>query len=197
MEKLEISACALGFARACVDEAWRYAEEREQFDVPASRVVLELTERVVVEDIETRIGNGTPPKEAAVAAGGQFFIPLAVASITTVSAFIPMLILEGSTGEFAFSLGAVVAIMLAGSIVLTFAVHPVTVLRGLPARLITSLPHRLRLFEKAGVETVDAEDDDLFDFASCEPRRPGSAARRTRPSSGGSFRTGSRARRVS
>ncbi|MFH0943943.1 MAG: riboflavin biosynthesis protein RibF [Planctomycetota bacterium] len=37
------------------------------------------------------------------------------------------------------------------SIVLTFAVHPVTVLRGLPARLITSLPHRLRLFEKLGV----------------------------------------------
>lgn len=34
VEKLEISACALGFARACVEEAWRYAEEREQFDVP-------------------------------------------------------------------------------------------------------------------------------------------------------------------
>ena len=39
----------------------------------------------------------------------------------------------------------------AASIVLTFAVHPVTVLRGLPARLITSLPHRLRLFDKLGV----------------------------------------------
>jgi multidrug efflux pump subunit AcrB len=38
-----------------------------------------------------------------------------VASITTVSAFIPMLILEGTSGEFAFSLGAVVAIMLLGS----------------------------------------------------------------------------------
>lgn len=34
VEKLEISACALGFARACVDEAWAYAEEREQFAVP-------------------------------------------------------------------------------------------------------------------------------------------------------------------
>jgi len=34
VEKLEISACALGFARACVEEAWRYAAEREQFDVP-------------------------------------------------------------------------------------------------------------------------------------------------------------------
>jgi alkylation response protein AidB-like acyl-CoA dehydrogenase len=34
VEKLEISACALGFARACVEEAWIYAEQRQQFDVP-------------------------------------------------------------------------------------------------------------------------------------------------------------------
>ncbi|MEM9104086.1 MAG: efflux RND transporter permease subunit, partial [Pseudomonadota bacterium] len=70
---------------------------------------------VVVEDIEGRIKRGLPPEEAALAAGRQFFIPLAVASVTTVSAFIPMLILEGTEGEFAFSLGAVVGIMLAGS----------------------------------------------------------------------------------
>jgi multidrug efflux pump subunit AcrB len=70
---------------------------------------------VVVEDIDRRIKAGAAPAEAAIAAGGQFFVPLAVASITTVSAFLPMLILEGTTGEFAFSLGAVVALMLAGS----------------------------------------------------------------------------------
>ncbi len=70
---------------------------------------------VVVEDIDRRIGEGASPAEAAIAAGGQFFVPLAVASITTVSAFLPMLILEGTTGEFAFSLGAVVALMLGGS----------------------------------------------------------------------------------
>ena len=75
---------------------------------------------VVVEDIETRVKQGVPPREAAIACGGQFFIPLAVASITTVSAFIPMLILEGTEGEFAFSLGAVVGLMLAGS---WFAAH--------------------------------------------------------------------------
>ncbi|WGH77876.1 efflux RND transporter permease subunit [Jannaschia ovalis] len=70
---------------------------------------------VVVEDINSRIRAGTEPKVAAVAAGGQFFVPLAVASITTVSAFLPMMILDGTTGEFAFSLGAVVALMLVGS----------------------------------------------------------------------------------
>lgn len=70
---------------------------------------------VVVEDIDTRIKDGATPQEAAIAAGGQFFIPLAVASITTVSAFAPMMVLEGTSGEFAFSLGAVVALMLVGS----------------------------------------------------------------------------------
>ena len=70
---------------------------------------------VVVEDIEGRIKRGISPEDSALAAGKQFFIPLAVASITTVSAFLPMLILEGTEGEFAFSLGAVVGIMLAGS----------------------------------------------------------------------------------
>ena len=70
---------------------------------------------VVVEDVQGRIARGVDPREAALAAGRQFFIPLAVASITTVSAFLPMLILDGVEGEFAFSLGAVVAVMLAGS----------------------------------------------------------------------------------
>lgn len=70
---------------------------------------------VVVEDIQARINRGVPSKEAAISACGQFFIPLAVASTTTVSAFIPMLILDGTEGEFAFSLGAVVALMLTGS----------------------------------------------------------------------------------
>lgn len=40
----------------------------------------------------------------------------------------------------------------APAIVLTFAVHPVVVLRGLPTRLITSLHHRLRLFQSASID---------------------------------------------
>ena len=70
---------------------------------------------VVVEDIQGRIARGVPPDEAATGAGKQFFIPLGVASVTTVSAFIPMLIMDGVEGEFAYSLGAVVGVMLLGS----------------------------------------------------------------------------------
>ena len=79
---------------------------------------------VVVEDIQTRIRRGENPHEAAMVTGRQFAIPLAVASVTTVAAFIPMLILDGTEGEFAFSLGAVVAIMLAGSWVTALYILP-------------------------------------------------------------------------
>lgn len=79
---------------------------------------------VVVEDIQRRINEGTAPKEAAIEAGGQFFLPLAVASITTVSAFIPILILEGVEGEFAFSLGAVAGLVLAGSFLTAHYILP-------------------------------------------------------------------------
>ncbi len=37
VEKLEISAVALGVARAAVDEAWAYAQEREQFGKPIAQ----------------------------------------------------------------------------------------------------------------------------------------------------------------
>ncbi|MEM1313821.1 MAG: efflux RND transporter permease subunit, partial [Pseudomonadota bacterium] len=70
---------------------------------------------VVVEDIGNRIDAGMSPEEAARSAGSQFVVPLGVASVTTVSAFLPMLLMDGVEGEFAFSLGAVVSSMLLGS----------------------------------------------------------------------------------
>lgn len=79
---------------------------------------------VVVEDIQNRLRAGATAKDAALDTGRQFFIPLAVASITTVSAFIPMLILDGATGEFAYSMGAVVALMLLGSWVTALYILP-------------------------------------------------------------------------
>ncbi|MDF1608873.1 efflux RND transporter permease subunit [Hoeflea sp. YIM 152468] len=96
----------------------RFGIDLEQVSIAAVIISLGLlvdNGLVIVDDIQSRIDGGAAPREAAIGAGGQFFMPLAVASVTTVSAFIPMLILEGSTGEFAFSLGAVVAMMLAGS----------------------------------------------------------------------------------
>lgn len=79
---------------------------------------------VVVEDIQKRVARGISVQEAAIGSGGQFFVPLAVASITTISAFMPMFILEGTEGEFAFSLGAVVGLMLFGSWVTAHYILP-------------------------------------------------------------------------
>ncbi|MEM9761249.1 MAG: efflux RND transporter permease subunit [Pseudomonadota bacterium] len=79
---------------------------------------------VVVEDIGNRIDAGTAPDEAAKSAGTQFVIPLGVASITTVSAFLPMLLMDGVEGEFSFSLGAVVSAMLLGSWITALYILP-------------------------------------------------------------------------
>ncbi len=79
---------------------------------------------VVVEDIQGRVARGIPPAEAAKQAGSQFTVPLAVASITTVSAFLPLLILEGASGEYGFSLGAVVGVMLVGSWITALYILP-------------------------------------------------------------------------
>ena len=92
--------------------------ELQQISIAAAIISLGLlvdNGLVVVEDIQKRIKNGEDPHQSALAAGDQFFTPLGVASITTVSAFVPMLILDGVEGEFAFSLGAVVGVMLLGS----------------------------------------------------------------------------------
>ncbi|MEO0329197.1 MAG: efflux RND transporter permease subunit [Pseudomonadota bacterium] len=92
--------------------------ELQQISIAAAIISLGLlvdNGLVVVEDIQNRMASGEDPREAALSAGKQFVTPLGVASITTVSAFVPMLILEGVEGEFAYSLGAVVGVMLLGS----------------------------------------------------------------------------------
>lgn len=70
---------------------------------------------VIVEDIQRQIKQGILPEKAARAASRQFSLPLAIASITTVAAFLPLFLIDGTDGEYGFSLGAVVALMLIGS----------------------------------------------------------------------------------
>ncbi|WP_298922151.1 efflux RND transporter permease subunit [uncultured Roseobacter sp.] len=79
---------------------------------------------VVVEDIQGRINNGISGRDAALQAGRQYVVPLGVASTTTISAFVPMLLLDGTEGDFAYSLGAVVAIMLFGSWITALYILP-------------------------------------------------------------------------
>ena len=60
---------------------------------------------VMVEDIVSRVGRGMPAQEAGLAAGEQYALPLLISSVTTIAAFLPLFLLSGSSGEYAFSLG--------------------------------------------------------------------------------------------
>ncbi len=81
---------------------------------------------VIVEDILRRVQAGAKRADAALAAGRQFAVPLLISSMTTVFAFMPLLLLEGAEGEYAFSLGAVVALTLLGSWISAFYFLPFT-----------------------------------------------------------------------
>ena len=70
---------------------------------------------VIVEDMDRRIAAGENRTKAALAAGGQYTLPLLVASVTTVSAFLPLFLLDGTEGQYGYSLGIVVMLTLTGS----------------------------------------------------------------------------------
>ena len=79
---------------------------------------------VIVEDIVSRIDRGTPAHEAGLASGGQYALPLLISSVTTIAAFLPLFLLSGSSGEYAFSLAAVVALTLGGSWIAALYILP-------------------------------------------------------------------------
>jgi multidrug efflux pump subunit AcrB len=79
---------------------------------------------VIVEDIVSRIERGGPAREAGFASGEQYALPLLISSITTIAAFLPLFLLSGSSGEYAFSLAAVVALTLGGSWITALYILP-------------------------------------------------------------------------
>ena len=52
VEKIEVAAMALGLARAAVDDAWRYAQEREQFGKPISSL---QSIRHMLSEVKTKL----------------------------------------------------------------------------------------------------------------------------------------------
>ncbi|MEE9610931.1 MAG: efflux RND transporter permease subunit, partial [Desulfatiglandales bacterium] len=79
---------------------------------------------VVAEDIRTRLERGEERRRACIEAGRTLAIPLLTSSLTTILAFLPMLLLEGQTGEYALSLPMVVIILLLCSWFLSMYVTP-------------------------------------------------------------------------
>jgi len=79
---------------------------------------------VIAEDIKLRLDNGAERLEAALATPRTLAIPLLTSSLTTVLAFLPLMLIADSMGEFLRSLGQVLSIALLGSWVLAISVTP-------------------------------------------------------------------------
>jgi len=79
---------------------------------------------VVAEDIRVRLERGVARAQAAIESGQMLAIPLLVSSLTTIFAFLPMLLVDGNAGEYVRSLAQVVTILLLGSWLLSMTVTP-------------------------------------------------------------------------
>lgn len=79
---------------------------------------------VVAEDIRVRMERGAARMAAASDSARSLAIPLLTSSLTTVFAFLPMLLTEGSSGDYIRSLAQVVGILLLGSWLLSMTVTP-------------------------------------------------------------------------
>ena len=79
---------------------------------------------VIAEDIRSRMDSGVKRLEAALSTTRTLALPLLVSSLTTIIAFLPLVLIEDSTGEFLRSLGQVLALALLSSWVLAISVTP-------------------------------------------------------------------------
>jgi multidrug efflux pump len=106
----------------------RLAEvELQRMSIAATIIALGLlvdNAIVVAEDIRTRLERGTERRRAAMESAASLAVPLLTSSLTTIFAFMPMLLIEGAAGEYVRSLAQVVAILLLGSWLLSMTVTP-------------------------------------------------------------------------
>ncbi len=79
---------------------------------------------VIAEDIRSRLERGEDRRQACIETGRTLAIPLLTSSLTTILAFMPMLLMDGQTGEYAFSLPMVVILLLLSSWFLSMYVTP-------------------------------------------------------------------------
>lgn len=79
---------------------------------------------VIAEDIRSRLERGEDRRLACIDTGRTLSVPLLTSSLTTILAFMPMLLIDGQTGEYAFSLPMVVIVLLLSSWFLSMYVTP-------------------------------------------------------------------------
>jgi multidrug efflux pump subunit AcrB len=111
---------------------------------------------VVVEDIRSRLERGQERLEACKESGRTLAVPLLTSSLTTILAFLPMLLVDGQTGDYVFSLPMVVIILLLGSWFMSMYVTP-----AMAFWFIRVKPHAPAEANGGGAENaVDAEGEE-------------------------------------
>jgi multidrug efflux pump subunit AcrB len=104
-----------------------FAIELERVSIASSIIALGMLVDngiVIAEDIRSRLERGEERYAACLESGRTLAIPLLTSSLTTILAFIPMLMIDGQTGEYAFSLPMVVILLLLSSWFLSMYMTP-------------------------------------------------------------------------
>ena len=79
---------------------------------------------VIAEDIRKRLDSGEERLDAVLATPKSLAAPLLTSSLTTVTAFMPLMLIKGGSGEFLRSLGQVLAMALLSSWLIGITVIP-------------------------------------------------------------------------
>jgi multidrug efflux pump subunit AcrB len=79
---------------------------------------------VVGEDAVTHFENGKTPLEAAIAGAERMWVPVMTSSMTTLAAFIPLLLVGGQMGDMILALPTVLLCVIVASLVECFGVLP-------------------------------------------------------------------------
>lgn len=88
---------------------------------------------VVGEDADTHRKMGEPPEQAALGGAKRMFWPVTASSLTTVAAFLPLMLVGGVMGNILFDIPFVMAVVIMASLLESFLI--------LPAHLKTAFAH--------------------------------------------------------
>jgi len=104
----------------------------------------------IIENIERFLGSGFSRKEAAVKATQQLLAPVASATLTTILAFIPIILMPDTVGEFIRALPVTVIATLAASLLIAVTLTPFLASRWLKETdgLVKSETRVFRQFQK-------------------------------------------------
>ena len=80
---------------------------------------------VVSENIQQHIEEGMEPKEAAILGAKEMFKPVSIASLTTLFAFIPALMMSGTMGEVIKLIPIAVSVLVLASLIESFIFLPI------------------------------------------------------------------------